>query len=62
MNTFNYINKETENNSIFIIRDFKNKNDCKLEEITIQILIQGKIIHLIILLMNIKIIKLIIIL
>ena len=39
MNTFNYINKETENNSIFIIRDFKNKNDCKLEEITIQILI-----------------------
>ena len=62
MNTFNYINKETENNSIFIIRDFKNKNDCKLEEITIQILIQGKIIHLIILLMNIKIIILIIIL
>ena len=58
----NYINKETENNSVFIIRDFKNKYDCKLEEITIQILIQGKIIHLIILLMNIKIIILIIIL
>ena len=34
-NEINYINKEKENNSVLIRRDFKNKNenDCKLEEI-----------------------------